>query len=92
MSPDEYNMYCHGYFMRLQVAQVPLRKLYQLLYNVNAARGKQITSLGALSNHWPLPMIDKQNIILSSREQMEEAWRRAHTKKREREKLKDAGK
>lgn len=69
--------------------QLPIRKLYQLIYNVNVPRGKQITSAAALYNHWPLPIIDKQSTILSSREQMKEAWSRAHTKKREREKIKN---
>jgi hypothetical protein len=87
MSPDEYNMYAYGYFMRLQVSQVPFRKLYQLLYNVNAARGKQISSIGSLSQHWPLPMVDKESGAIISRDTMQDIWKRVHTKKREREKI-----
>lgn len=91
MSPDEYNMYCQGYFIRMQRDQLPFRKLYQLIYNVNAPRGKGITSLGSLSNHWPLPLIDRDNTILSSREKMKETWARITSKKekRELEKLKN---
>lgn len=56
MIPYEYHLYSRGFSLREQIAQVPFRRLWGLLYNVHAKH--QITGT-AIASYWPLPDIDR---------------------------------
>lgn len=85
MTFDEYHHTCQGYLMSKQKSQVPFRKLYQIIYNANSKH--PIRSIGALSQHWRLPMVDG---LLSSNmdfDEMKSRWDEAKRKKADRERL-----
>jgi len=75
MSLDEYHQTCQGFLMNKQKEQVPARKLYQLLYNVNSKNG--INSIQALSRHWALPLIDGLQLGDDQIDEMKERWEKA---------------
>lgn len=86
MTFDEYHHTCQGYLMSKQKGQVPLRKLYQVIYNANSSK-HQIRSIGTLSQHWPLPLIDEHMGVVVNMDSMRERWEETKRKKAERDRL-----
>lgn len=84
MTLKEYNLYAQGCALREQITQLPFRRLYQLIYNVNF---KNPLHGSAIAQRWPLPDIDKMMIPdeVYMRERMDEALE-ANRKRKEREK------
>jgi hypothetical protein len=84
MSLNEYHQTAHGFLMRSQKQQVPFRKLYHLLYNVNASKNP-IRSISTLAKHWPLDMLD--GILPDDLEELKARFKRAQDKNKERKLL-----
>lgn len=85
MTFDEYHQTCQGYLMSKQRGQVPFRKLYQLIYNANSKQ--KIRSIGSLSQHWPLPLVDGHIGVIVDMDSMRERWEETKRKKAERDRL-----
>lgn len=68
MTPYQYTLCARGYFLRVDRKEEGLRRIWQLLYNVNSKKGKGITSLGRLRQFWPLSTDNLTNIVISKEE------------------------
>lgn len=80
MTRQEYNLCSQGYFLRHSRDQIALRKIYQLLWNINTKPADNLSSLGALRGHWPL-LVDKESTEIISSEDMTARWERTLAKR-----------
>lgn len=81
MVPHEYHLYAQGFALREQITQLPFRRLYQLLYNVNS---KSPIRGSAIFAHWPLPDIDKQISGMNDIDARKQEWEAAQEANRQR--------
>lgn len=65
MTFQEYQIYAHGYFLRVDRAAIPVRRLYTLIYNSKVPANKQLISPDSIMNHWPL-LIDQRSVDMLS--------------------------
>jgi hypothetical protein len=82
MSLNEYSLYAHGYFLRLDRNKEGLRSLYRLIWNVNVAKIDMITNNIQLKQHWPL-LTDTKEEERIAEESMRERWDRVMKKKKQ---------
>jgi hypothetical protein len=82
MSLNEYSLYAHGYFLRLDRNKEGLRSLYRLIWNVNVAKIDMITNNIQLKQHWPL-LTDTKEEERIAEESMRERWNRVMKKKKQ---------
>lgn len=72
MTPYQYNLFAQGCALREQYSQLPLRKVFHLLYNVNTKNG---LSYDELKQRWPLPDIDKMHVDADQMDEMRDRMR-----------------
>lgn len=72
MTPYQYNLFAQGCALREQIVQLPLRKIFHLLYNVNTKNG---LSYDELKQKWPLPDVDKMHVDADQMVEMRDRMR-----------------